>query len=321
VTGFAPGAEVVLAAFAGHWRGPPHWPGAVFRSDPDGSSRVASVLEGEADLVEAAPAKELSALARSGSAQFLEHPGLLLASLAFNVKPGPDNPFADPEVRRAVALTIDREELIEEAFGGRARPASQLAPPTVFGHLTGLAPLEPDIEAARAALARSRFRGGFRSPLHFGPRDRRLADLIRRSTSPIGIEFELEEFPSRTLGSRIIAGKSPAFLSRSRFPNMDSTDVLDAGLHTKSPDGRHGMLNFHSYSNPELDRLLDRSGTEVESRKRFAMLEQAMQIGMEARVLIPLCFPYRLYGARRDLRWQGSVLGRIRLEEITEAVE
>jgi hypothetical protein len=51
------------------------------------------------------------------------------------------------------------------------------------------------------------------------------------------------------------------------------------------------------------------------------MLEQAMHIGMEARVLIPLCFPYRLHGVRRDLRWAGNVLGRIRLEEITEAVE
>ena len=67
--------------------------------------------------------------------------------------------FNEPEVRRAFSAAIDRQQLIEDMFDGRALPLRHLSPPGVFG-----APPAEEIgvgyspDAARQEMDRSSFR-------------------------------------------------------------------------------------------------------------------------------------------------------------------
>ena len=317
VARFSEEGEVELTAFAGHWRGAPSWARATFQGDPSAASRLERLARGDADLIEQPP--ELPEAASSGRIQLWENPSLNLLVLGFNVGSDAESPFADPDVREAVALTIDREALVREVLGGGAVATSQLAPPDAFGYARNEPGEEADLEGARAALARSRHPRGFSAQLTFGERDRDLATFVSRSTAAIGIQLQHQELPWRRLGLFLYRQQSQAFLYRMSCPRADTSEPLSDALHTRSPDNRLGVLNFSGYSNPELDTLLERSGRELNPQRRFERLREAMDVALASRVVIPLAVPLNRFAARAGLSWHGNPRGRILLEEIRES--
>jgi len=317
VASFSEEGAVELTAFAEHWREAPYWSRAIFQGDRSTTSRLERLTRGDADLIEQPP--DLSGTASSGGVQLLEHPSLNLLVLGFNVGPDTDSPFADPEVRRAIALTIDREALVREVLGGGAFATSQLAPPAAFGYARDQPREKADLEGARAALARSRSPMGFSAQLTFGERDRRLAEFISHSTAAIGIQLEHDELSWKLLGRTLFMRQAQAFLYRVGCPRADTADLLSDALHTRSSDNRIGALNFSDYSDPELDALLDRSARELNPRRRFELLRQAMDLALASRALIPLCVPSNGFASRASLSWPGNARGRILLEEIRES--
>jgi peptide/nickel transport system substrate-binding protein len=310
---FSAGSEVVLTRFDGAWRGTPHWAGVVFRSDATGEKGTAQLLAGQADLVET----PLGPAEGAGEAiRVLRHPGQRLAVLGLRLSPG--SPFADPAARRAFDLGLDRRALAREAYGGAAEPAAQLAPDGVFGHLPERGVAEPDLASARKALAASRLGGSAAGTLDFASRDRRLADALARQAQALGLSFELNELDSGRLGGKLIAGTSTAFLMQVAFPNLDSTDLLDLALRTRSPDGRFGSLNFTAHSSPELDALLAKAEATLDPRLRYEVLGRAMSVALESRALIPLAVPDGVWAARRGIDWGGSPEGVVRAEDVRE---
>ena len=74
------------------------------------------------------------------------HPFYYRASTATG---GDRPPFADPRLRRAVSLALDRQALTRSLQLGRALPLGQPLPPGIFGHAPDLPPQPRDLEAAR----------------------------------------------------------------------------------------------------------------------------------------------------------------------------
>jgi peptide/nickel transport system substrate-binding protein len=318
VTSFSEEGTVELTAFADHWRGAQYWARATFQGDPDAASRLERLTRGDADLIEIEQSPDPAAVASTGGVQLWEYPSLRLLVLGFNVIPDADNPFADPEVRRAIALAIDRSAMVRQVFDGGALAASQLAPPAAFGYARDEPGEAADLEEARAALARSRHPKGFSAKLTFGERDRKLAEFVSSSTSAIGIRLEHEELSWKLLGRHLFTRRSQAFLYQMSCPRADASELLSDALHTRSADGQVGALNFSGYSDPKLDTLLERSARELNPRRRFALMREAMDIAAASRALIPLCVPPNKFAARAGLSWSGNPRGRILLEELRE---
>ena len=66
-------------------------------------------------------------------------------------------PFDNPKVRRAFAMAVDREKLIEEVLEGGVKLANGLLPPGIPGYHTSLRGIPFDPEMARQLLAESRY--------------------------------------------------------------------------------------------------------------------------------------------------------------------
>ncbi len=64
-------------------------------------------------------------------------------------------PFSDPRVREAIDLALDRDELVRRTLSGRAKPATQLVPPSIVG-------FDPALRLPSRGHPRSRD-GSFRS--------------------------------------------------------------------------------------------------------------------------------------------------------------
>ena len=66
-------------------------------------------------------------------------------------------PFDDPKVRRAFAMAVDRERLVEEVLEGGVKLANGLLPPGIPGYHASLRGILYDPEMARQLLAESRY--------------------------------------------------------------------------------------------------------------------------------------------------------------------
>jgi peptide/nickel transport system substrate-binding protein len=310
-----PGA-LELAGFADHWAGAPRWDRVEFGVEMDPAARVRALRAGDYDLVEA-PEESLLGELESAGFEVISHAAASVVILGFRVVDEPDNPFADPAVREAISLALDREALVREIFPRTGAVATQLAPPGVFGYVPGQPLPAYDPVAARARLAASRWPRGFEAGLGCSPGRQELARFVARSVGPLGIRLEPELLSWAELDERLQAVAQPAYLFLMTYPTLETGALLDEGFHTRRPGGGRGILNFSGYSSPALDELIARTDVELDPRRRLALLQEGMRrVGAE-RVWLPLAVSSLVWAARPGIEWEETLSGRMELEGIT----
>ena len=110
-----PGAQITLIADTTWFLGRPHLSRIVWRVMPDVSAAVTALLAGEADAMEVIPLRdEIERARKSADLTLVPYPSPFLAGLLFNSQ----RPmFADRDVRRALAMAIDRATIVQAVFG------------------------------------------------------------------------------------------------------------------------------------------------------------------------------------------------------------
>jgi peptide/nickel transport system substrate-binding protein len=105
-----------------HWRGTPHFKYLQILLVPEESTRVAMVRTGEAAIASIGPETMLSA--SRGGLEVLSVPGTMQALYQFWGSYRPefkDSPIANPRVRQALSLAIDRQQIIDHVMNGKAK--------------------------------------------------------------------------------------------------------------------------------------------------------------------------------------------------------
>jgi peptide/nickel transport system substrate-binding protein len=299
--------EVELARFDGYWRGRPRWARAVFRWEPDAAKRTQAVRAGAADLAEVPAGSALDALASDRSVRLLVNRVPRLAVLGLRAVG--DSPFADEGRRAVLAHRVDRSALSMIVDGGRSLQATQLAPPGIFG-----TPSEPGDPAG--ALPAQPLPIVPAPLLYSGSRNGSLAHGLASQSVLTRVAFEPLELPAAELDRRLASGDVTAFVVQLTYPNLDASDFLSWGFHTRAPDGRWGAGNVTGYSDPAADAAIQAAEREFDPRKRGPLLRRLMAEAAAAHVWIPLVVPPGFHVARPGLAWDESASGRVRLEEI-----
>jgi len=188
-------------------------------------------------------------------------------------------PFDNPELRRAMALTIDRKafvDIITEGqgdIGGVLQPAPGgiwSMPPEELAKLPGY---DPDIgknrSEARAIMQR----------LGYGP-DKRLA--VKVTTRDIPGYRDPAVILIDQLKQIYIDGELDVVDTPNYFPKIRRKDFTIAlNLQTSGPDpdpllhvfyGCGSSLNWDGYCNPEIDKLIDQQSLEADQGKRKQLL-------------------------------------------------
>ncbi len=110
-----PGAEIMLLADTTWFLGRPHLSRIVWRIMPDVSTSVTGLLAGEADAMEVIPLRdEIERVRKSADLTLVPYPSPFLGGMQFNTVRGV---FADRDVRRAIAMAIDRATIVQAVFG------------------------------------------------------------------------------------------------------------------------------------------------------------------------------------------------------------
>lgn len=147
---YTPGAELRVTANAEYWDGPPQLTSITFRfGQSEDASRLLATRE--VDLVGLVPARDLAEVSGQSDRLLESPPGRSGFLLLNRGGVGAWATLQDEAVRRAVSLTLDRDELVEAAWPDHGELNDTLIPPLVLSGEEVRAP-QRDLEGARLLL-------------------------------------------------------------------------------------------------------------------------------------------------------------------------
>jgi peptide/nickel transport system substrate-binding protein len=310
------GERLVVQRNDAYWGAKPAWARVTERVVAKDPSRLASLLAGQVDAIDAVPIADLDRLKKDGRFALFRGPAALVHYVALDSardespfvtakdgKPLGRNPLKDPRVRKALSLAINREAICSRIMEGSAVPASQMMPQI---YRTASRSLKPDaFESARAKalLKEAGWADGFRIVLHATgdryPNDASVAQAIAQMWSRIGLKAEVEALPGAVFFTRASKQEFSAFAAQ--YGAEDSINSLRALVATTDPARGYGTANRTRYSNPVVDNLLTEALVTMDDDLRQAKLERAINFAMADTPLIPVFHPIFDFAARKGI--------------------
>ena len=188
-------------------------------------------------------------------------------------------PFDNPDLRRAVALSLDRQAFIDTITHGEGQIGGVLQPPPegLWGMppdlLKELPSYDPDVEKNRVEARRIMASLGYgpdnRLPIKVSTRDlpnfRDPAVILIDQLKKIYIDGELEIIDTSLYYPKI-RRKDYAVALNLFFGGPDPDPILDAAY------GCGSESNVTGYCNPELDGLIEQQSREGNPQRRKALL-------------------------------------------------
>lgn len=274
--------RIVFEAFEEHWRGRPALDRLVFREIPDATVRALELRKGSVQLVVGDLSPDTVTRFREDDAfRVVEDPGAKYVYLGVNFQ---DPLLARPEVRRAMALAIDRQSIVDTIYRGLGVVTETLLPPGHWARNDEIQTIPFDPAAARALLDEA----GLPDPDGNGPEARfRLtyktstdetallqAQTIQAMLAAVGIGIDIRSYEFATFYDDIKKGNFQIF-SLTRTGIVDP-DIFALCLHSDSvpPAG----ANRGRYLNPEFDRLLDAGAARTLPEERRPYYLEAQEI-------------------------------------------
>ena len=250
--------------------GRPYLDRFVWRVIPESAARRTELLTGGVDMALGVAARELVTLAETPGVRAVIRPSRKYQALVWN---GRRKPFDDPKVRRALALALDRQELLDALRGGYGQLGTGPIIPAHWAFDSTVAPLPYDTAAARALLAEAGFedRNGdgrledpagksfeFELSVPAGNEySRNVAEVVQAQLSRIGVQVKIQLLEFGVLTERITSRErrfDAVFLGWESGIRLDHLVGL---FHSSALDGQ---FQFASYRNPVIDSILDTAG-------------------------------------------------------------
>jgi len=281
------GREIVLAANAEYFDGPPRIAKIVFRIFPGGTIDAMYDEFRRGDLEDSpVPAREYRKIIAAPDHVYVKRPMFSLRHYGFNTLAGP---LRDRRVRQALVHAVDRQAIVEEVFLGRYIPARGILPPGTLSFNPALRGYPYDPARARDLLADAGHPGGrglgplaiWSSVKHEGIL--REHEQIRRNLEAVGVQVEfhyLTEWPRFLRG--IEEARFPIFLHAWYADVPDPDNFLFKLFHSRSP------RNFWRYRNPAVDELLVQARREPDGQRRVDLYRRAEQLVVDDAPVMPV---------------------------------
>ncbi len=202
-------------------------------------------------------------------------------------------PFDDIRIRRALALSIDRQTLADKILPGGRQPASSFVPPILKGY-TPPAHAAYDLATAQQLLADSGHAGGKGLPpveILYNNSDilRLVAEAIQQMWHrDLGIDARLVNQEYKVVMASRRAGDFQILLGDWTADYLDATTFLDLWRHDSGN-------NYTGWSDPAYDALADRVNATADPAARAALLAQEESLVLDAAPIIPIFFNTHVY--------------------------
>ncbi len=142
-------SQVVMEANPDHWNGAPKLKTVVWRMMPEASTRIAALLAGEVQIIQAVPPDLVDLISNVNGMSVKTALGTRSYQIELNNEKAP---FNDVRVRQAVNYAIDWDSILTNIYRGYADRLATPFLPSGFGYATDLAPYPYNPEKAKELL-------------------------------------------------------------------------------------------------------------------------------------------------------------------------
>lgn len=283
----------------------------IFKVIPENASRVAALLAGDVDIVNELPAHSIAQVKNNAATDVMTVNGTRSFFIALNNE---SEIFEDVRVRRAAMHAIDKKLIIDKILAGNAAPISGILSPDAFGHNKDLPDYGYDPDKAKALLAEAGYPNGVDVELDTEGAFKDIAEAVGSLLTKVGIRTKVVVGEGSQLSSKWRTKGEPKtgdmFFTSWGNGSLDPFDIF-VPTHRTADRG-----NSAGYANPELDRILDEAGVELDQAKREALYNQAEAIVNADLPYLYLWVPQDVYGVSKRLSgWKPSADSRINLHD------
>jgi len=286
-------------------------------SMPNDASRMAALLAGSVDLIDAVPPDAMQKLKSDPRYALWQIEDVYTTYLHMDTnrekspfiraKDGSEirNPLLNPKVRQALSLAINRAAIIDRLLYGMGIPAGQLAAPRMHGFNPALKPAPFDPKQAKALLAEAGYPNGFQMTIH-GPNNRYVADAaitqaVAQMFEQIGISMKVETMPSNVFFTRGSAQEFSIFFIAWGSAQGTASVGLRGVLMTYDKGKGYGPSNRGRYSNAKVDELSLASINTFDLKEGSRLAQEAAAIAFGENAIIPLHYQVNVWAGKAAL--------------------
>lgn len=294
---WVPDDHVKLVKFSDYFvKGQPALESVNFLTMKEEAARLAAIRTGKVHLTTVS-ADSAALLAKDAGVKVLSYQSLQYSYLGFNVA---RRPFDNPKVRQAISLAVDRQEIIDTVWKGKA----VLTGPTPSALTQWAVPMDQlpdykaDIAKAKQLLKEAGLENGFKTTITSAstyPDMMDTAQVIQKQLKQIGIEAEIKPL------------EWGAYVNDWKAKNMD----MMVGRNTSGTDPDRSLaFFFHStgganvwnFSDAAFDKLVEdgRKAATTQERQKFYTEAQKRLVSLHPNLF--LASPQNFYAVRDGVK-------------------
>ncbi|MEH7343105.1 glutathione ABC transporter substrate-binding protein [Bacillus sp. JJ1532] len=281
------GAEIKFVKNDEYWGEKPSIETVAIKVVPEQATRVAMIETGEAHLM-LVGASDVTRVEAMDGIEIDRVRGTRMDYVSFNLNKAP---YDNIKVRQAIAMAINKDDVVNGILDGQGVPAVGPLAPTVVGNYQDLKPLPYDVEAAKELLAEAGFADGFKTTIFVneGSKERAdIAELVQAQLAEINIEVDIQVIEWGTFLEKTAAGEHELFV----LGWTTVTGDADYGLYALFHSANHGSVGNRSfYTNAKVDELLDKGRTSTNQDDRNEAYKEVSEILVEEAPMVYLHHP------------------------------
>lgn len=269
---YVPNTKVTLERFADYWdTGKPYLDGIEMIPVPDDTARSTAIRTGTVDFVEYAPAKDIPQLKADKSLTITGDQNTNIRYLGFNLTQK-DKPWANPKVRQALSMAMDRSAIVDAAFYGLAIPTLALFPAGYWAALDVKVPAQ-DIPGAKKMLADAGFPNGFKATI------KTWSSYPFLSNAALAVQDQLKQIGVQV---EVLPEDNGTFIADNNAKNYDML-VSGTSGYTDPDNIIRGSFfsglasNNSGYADPEFDQLVNDAVAVTKQEDRKKIYEKLQQ--------------------------------------------
>ncbi|MFD1888497.1 ABC transporter substrate-binding protein [Paenibacillus wenxiniae] len=289
----------------------PKWNKVVFRAIPDSASRVSELMAGNIDIATGVPSTDIERIQHTDGKAIVKTPIQRVLQIILRMSEG--SPTANPKVREAMDLAIDKQHLVNTVAGGTGIVTRTSVTPGNFGANVSLYKQSLyNLPRAKQLLQEAGYRsGGPAITLSVFSPYKPYAEAISTMLDQAGFKTTLDVLEPSVFSERY-SSKSfkEAFMIGIGNSLFDASNNFNRYLKSEA-------AGETDYNNPQTERLLQAAAINMDTVSREKQYQQVQQILAEDRPAIYLFQMEGIYGIDHRVTFKPRKDEMFYVDEIT----
>jgi ABC-type transport system substrate-binding protein len=280
------GTQIVLTRFENYWGTKALAKQAVIQWQDQAAARLLSLQSGAADGIDNVSPTDFAAVKADTTLALYPREGLNILYLGMN---NTYKPFDNVNVRKAIALALNRQQIVDLFYPGGSVVATHFTPCSIEFACEGDDWYAQNIDEAKSLLASAGFPNGFKTTLS-------LRDKVRGYLpDPVGVATEIQsQLKAIGVDVTIDVQESTTYLDNASAGKLTGLHLLGWGADYPDPTN---FLDYHFGANSSLQfgtkysaitDVLTQAGSTSDAAQRKSLYAQANNAIKENIPMIPI---------------------------------